>query len=158
MSTTRPHFSEYSNVGNIFFWKKKNSLKPKAERRIVLHFLNNPVSARMMSRPAWTSWLSCVACVRFTGMEASCEPASCTSRNQTFWALRRSWHPAPGRSGVQRPEAQTRIRCAWPRGRRFEQSVFYRVVTNCDYYSDWNQQIDQMVVLKSCYLRKHSIY
>lgn len=87
-----------------------------------------------MSRPAWTSWLSCVACVRFTGMEASCEPASCTSRYQTFWALRRSWYPTPGRSGVQRPEAKTRIRCAWPRGRRFEQSVFYRIVTNYDYY------------------------
>lgn len=133
MSTTRPHSSEDSSVGNIF-WKKKKSLKPKVERRIVLHFLNNSVSVWMMSRPAWTSWLSCVACVRFTGIEASCEPASCTSRYQTFWALRRSWYPTPGRSGVQRPEAQTRIRCAWPRGRlrRFEQSVFCRSVTNYD--------------------------
>lgn len=148
MSTTRPHFSENSNVGNIFWGKKKT------ESRIVLHFLNNSVSVWMMSRPAWTSWLSCVACVRFTGMEASCEPVSCTSRYQIFWALRRSWYPTPGRSGVQRPEAQTRIRCAWPRGRRFEQSVFYHEFW---LLFDWNQQIDHMIMLKSCYLCKNSI-
>lgn len=130
------------------------------ERRIVLHFLNNSVSVWMMSRPAWTSWLSCVACVRFTGMEASCEPASYTSRYQTFWALRRSWYPTPG---VQRPEAQTGIRCAWPRGRlrRFQQSVFLSLCHKFWWLllfdSHRNQQIGHMVMLGSRYLCKNSI-